>query len=133
MAARVLVVEDNPVIARLWARRLAKDGYEIEIAEDGRAARSAVSRNCPDAVLLDVMLPDMDGLTLCREWKGDSRTSEMTVICVSAFSARSDREAALAAGADSYVAKTPAAAQQLARELGLYLAGHVAHQLQVGG
>ncbi|NSW58114.1 MAG: response regulator [Armatimonadetes bacterium] len=133
MKAKVLVVEDNPVIARLWSNRLSKEGYTVEVAENGRLARAAVTKDRPDAVLLDIMLPDMDGLSLCREWKSESGFPEMVVICVSAFSARSDRDAALAAGADSYVAKTPAAAQQLVKELSLHLAERMPQHVQVGG
>ena len=103
MAVSLLVVEDNPVVAKIWQSRLSKEGYVVETAEDGHSARAAVGRRCPDAVLLDVMLPDTDGMELCREWKSDPATAGMVVVCVSAFSARADREAALASGADAVI------------------------------
>lgn len=133
MKPMVLVVEDNPVIAQLWSVRLAKEGYDVEIAQDGQGARLAVHRRRFDVVLLDVMLPDTDGLSLCRDWKANALTAAMTIICVSALSARVDRDAALEAGADAYIPKTPYAVRQLAEELSSRLHRHAAQPLVAGG
>ena len=76
MTHRVLIVEDNAFIAKLWSARLERAGYETHVAPDGRTARLEMSSWRPDAVLLDMVLPETDGLTLCREWRADPTLGE---------------------------------------------------------
>lgn len=119
---KVLIVEDNPIAARMWLNKVAGAGYEAQIAETGQQARIFVREWRPDAVLLDMLLPETDGLTLCREWKEDSATAEMRIVFVSAFHSRRDIATALEAGADGYVTKSPRAALSLVPALERVLA-----------
>ncbi len=113
MAQKVLIVEDNPITAKMWLKKVAGAGYETQVAETGQEARASVREWQPDAVLLDMFLPETDGLTLCREWKENAATAEMRIVFVSAFHSRRDIATALEAGADGYVAKSPRTALSL--------------------
>jgi CheY-like chemotaxis protein len=106
MPNRVLIVDDNPLVAKVWGMRLAKAGYETRTATDGGMARAAVADWHPDVILLDVVLPDTDGLALCCEWRNDPQTRLTKIIVISAFASRKDIDAALAAGADGYIPKS---------------------------
>jgi len=119
---RVLIVEDNPITARMWKKRLDTEGYEVAMAATGQEGRDLMSQWRPDAVLLDVLLPETDGLTMCRDWKADPETAAVSVICVSGFSSREDIKAALAAGCDGYVTKSADALPSLVAELDKALA-----------
>lgn len=119
---RVLIVEDNPIAAKMWLNKVAGAGYETQVAETGQEARVFVKEWQPDAVLLDMFLPETDGLTLCREWKEDSATADMRIVFVSAFHSRRDIATALEAGADGYVTKSPRAVLSLVPALQRVLA-----------
>jgi DNA-binding response OmpR family regulator len=128
MAHRVLIVEDNPFIAKLWSKRLEMEGYEIRLAPDGRTARLEMRGWRPDAVLLDLVLPETDGLTLCREWRADSSLAGLKVVFVSAASSRQEMLAAREAGANAFVSKSPTAASQLVAALARHLVQGVAEE-----
>ena len=117
MARKILIVEDNPVIASIWGKNVSNAGYEAKVAESGQKARELVESWSPDAVLLDVFLPETDGLTLCREWKQSPETAQMKIVFVSAFRSRRDIEAAVEAGADGYLGKSASTASELAGTL----------------
>ena len=103
--SRVLIAEDDESLRTLL--RLSIDVGELDIAEavDGEAALELARRNPPDVVLLDWMMPGVSGLDVCRALRADPRTSGAFIVIVTARSGRGDRDAALAAGADQYVAK----------------------------
>jgi len=103
--SRVLIAEDDESLRTLL--RLSVDVGELDIdeAEDGETALELARRNPPDVVLLDWMMPGVSGLEVCRALRADPRTSGALVVIVTARSGAGDRDAALAAGADRYVAK----------------------------
>jgi two-component system response regulator MprA len=110
---RVLVVEDEPAVRESLERVLRHDGFEVDVAGDGREAirRLAVVR--PDAVLLDVLLPELDGLEVCRRMRD---TGDRTpVLMLTARDGVGDRVAGLEAGADDYLPKPFALDELLAR------------------
>jgi DNA-binding response OmpR family regulator len=117
MPRKVLIVDDNPFVAKLWNRKLTDAGYLVQIAVDGMTARRAVADWRPDLVL-----PDTDGLTLCREWRGGPLGASLRVIFVSALTSRQDMDAAYEAGADGYITKSPDTAAALAAKIGQLLA-----------
>ena len=117
MASKVLIVEDNSVIARLWSGKLQKAGYETRIAADGRTARNEMQRWRPDAVLLDMVLPETDGLSLCREWRADEASKGVRIFFVSAVNSERDVHAAKEAGANGYLHKSPATAARIVNVL----------------
>jgi len=125
MDNRVLLVEDNGLIAKLWSRKLEDAGYDVHAVSDGEEARRAMRQWCPRLVLLDVWLPGVDGLTLCREWKSSAATSGTKIIFVSAFGSRRDIEAALKMGGDGYIVKSPRTASELVERVAQYLGTNV--------
>jgi diguanylate cyclase (GGDEF)-like protein len=113
--ARVLVVEDSPSQADWLKETLAHQGYRISVARDGREALRQVMSDAPDLVVLDVMLPDMDGLEVLRVIKMRSREQFVPVILISAKATLESRVAGLRIGADDFLAKPFAEAEIQAR------------------
>jgi DNA-binding response OmpR family regulator len=100
--ATILVVDDEPIVREVVARYLERDGHTIIETDDGNRARAILEGRLPDLVVLDVMLPGMDGLELCR-WIRDH--SELPVILLTARGEEADRIVGLELGADDYVTK----------------------------
>ncbi|MEY4371955.1 MAG: hypothetical protein RL219_724 [Actinomycetota bacterium] len=112
-AARVLVVEDDKAVRSSLERALRLEGYEVSVAVDGPAGLDAVAGTRPDAVVLDVMLPLLDGLSVCRQLR--QRGDRTPVLMLTARAEVSDRVAGLDAGADDYLPKPFALEELLAR------------------
>lgn len=110
---RILVVEDERAIANVLRRGLALDGYTVEIVEGGKSALEAVRDRLPDLVVLDLMLPDMDGLEVARRLRGAGE--RVPVLMLTARDGVSDRVRGLDAGADDYLVKPFALEELLAR------------------
>ena len=115
IAARVLVIDDDPAVATLLARLVAKDGYEVEIVGDGPAALAAIANRAPDVILLDVMLPGMTGFELCGRLKQDPRTRLTPVVLVTGLGDRERRIKGREAGADDFLTKPVDPEELLAR------------------
>jgi two-component system, OmpR family, response regulator MprA len=109
---RVLVIEDEPQIADLLRRGLIYEGYVVEVAPDGESGLAAARDRPPDVVLLDLMLPGMDGLTVCRRLRSAGTTP---ILILTAKDAVPDRVTGLDAGADDYVVKPFSFDELLAR------------------
>jgi two-component system, OmpR family, response regulator MprA len=112
-AQRVLVVEDDPAIARVLELELGEAGYRVEVTVAGTDGLSAMERERPDLVVLDVRLPDMDGLTVCRRARRSGH--DMPILMLTALDRVGDRVVGLDAGADDYLAKPFAIEELLAR------------------
>jgi two-component system KDP operon response regulator KdpE len=112
MSARVLIVDDEPNIIGTLAPLLRRQGYEVASAMTGRASLDAVERGKPDVIVLDLGLPDMDGVDVCAAVR---RSSTVPIIVLSARGAEGDKVRALDAGADDYVTKPFGAEELLAR------------------
>jgi DNA-binding response OmpR family regulator len=102
---RVLVVEDDRDIAELVERYLQKAGFSTEVLSSGRDALKALAERPPDLLLLDLMLPQVDGLEICRVARGNSRTAAIPIIMLTARADESERIVGLEIGADDYIAK----------------------------
>jgi len=102
MSARIIVVEDEEDIAALIKHCLQSEGYQVEVCEDGIQALDAVRRKAPDLMLLDVMLPGVDGKEVCRVIR---REHDFPVIMVSARTGEIDKVIGLEVGADDYIPK----------------------------
>ncbi|MEA2474737.1 MAG: two-component system, OmpR family, response regulator MprA [Thermoleophilaceae bacterium] len=113
MAQRILVVDDDPAVLRMLARTLRAEGYEVQAVPDGGAALAAAERHAPDSVVLDVAMPDMDGLAVCRRLRASGISAP--ILLLTARDAVADRVAGLEAGADDYLLKPFAAEELLAR------------------
>jgi DNA-binding response OmpR family regulator len=112
--AEVLVVEDEPTIAEIVCRYLARAGYSARIASDGLSAVAAVAAHPPDLLVLDIMLPGIDGLEVMRRVRADA-DRPLGVILLTAKGEEHDRIAGLRLGADDYVAKPFSPAELIAR------------------
>jgi two-component system response regulator MprA len=110
---RILVVDDEPAVRSALRRALVLEAYEVDVASDGVEALDAVTSRPPDAIVLDVMMPRLDGLETCRRLRaGGDRTP---VLMLTAMDAVSDRVGGLDAGADDYLVKPFALEELLAR------------------
>jgi two-component system response regulator MprA len=110
---RVLVVDDDPAVRESLRRSLAFNGYQVKLAADGEQALRAVADSRPDAVVLDVMMPKLDGLATCRALRAAG--DDVPVLMLTARDEVADRVAGLDAGADDYLPKPFALEELLAR------------------
>ncbi len=115
MTARVLVVDDLLPNVKLLEARLAAEYYEVLTAFDGPSALKICADGACDIVLLDVMMPGMDGFEVCRRLKSDARTAHLPVVMVTALDGQADRVRALEAGADEFLTKPVDETEVLAR------------------
>jgi len=112
---RVLLVEDNEANRDMLSRRLARRGYEISIANDGRQGIAAAQAEQPDLILMDMNLPEIDGWEATRLLKSQSTTRHIPVIALTAHAMISDRQRALEAGCDDYDTKPVELSRLLAK------------------
>ena len=122
-AATVLVVDDDGPILRMLERTLRAEGYAVTAAGGGGEALAAVERSVPDLVILDVAMPGLDGLSVCRRLRGKGLA--LPILLLTARDAVEDRVAGLDAGADDYLVKPFAAEELLARVRALHRRGRV--------
>ena len=125
---RVLVVDDDPPLQRMLARTLSAEGFSVAVAADGGAALAAVERSLPDVIVLDVAMPGMDGLAVCRRLRAKGMTTP--VLMLTARDAVPDRVRGLEAGADDYLVKPFATEELVARIHALTRRGGTAERLQ---
>jgi DNA-binding response OmpR family regulator len=112
MSARILIVDDEPAVTDLLAYNFRKVGYEILLAGDGREALKLACEATPDLILLDLMIPEVDGLDVCRELR---KTSQVPIIMITARGEEIDRVVGLELGADDYVCKPFSVRELMAR------------------
>ena len=105
MSARILVIDDIDANVRLLEAKLTADYYEVLTATDGVTGLAIAGSELPDIILLDVMMPGMDGFQVCRRLKEDPTTRHIPVVLVTALDGRADRIAGLEAGADEFLTK----------------------------
>jgi two-component system response regulator MprA len=120
--AAILVVDDDAPIRRMLDRTLTAEGYEVRCAADGGAALASIERSVPDAVVLDVSMPGLDGLEVCRRLRGKRLATP--ILLLTARDALEDRVAGLDAGADDYLVKPFAVEELSARLRALLRRGH---------
>lgn len=112
MSARILLVDDDPAVLSSLRRALEIEGYEVILAEDGETALTVTADRNPDLVLLDIMLPGIDGFTVCQRLRARSSTP---ILMLTAKDTVPDRVAGLDRGADDYLVKPFALDELLAR------------------
>jgi two-component system cell cycle response regulator len=105
MTARVLIVDDIPTNLRLLEAKLTAEYFSVQSAQSGRVALELADADPPDIILLDVMMPEMDGFEVCRRLKANPRTAPVPVVMVTALSDTEDRVKGLEAGADDFLTK----------------------------
>ena len=116
---RILVVDDDRAVTRVFDRLLGKEGYEVEIVHDGESALQAIEARAPDLVMLDVVMPGLDGFELCRRLKQNQATRLLPVVLVTGHDDRGKRIEGVNAGADDFLSKPVDSQELLARVLSL--------------
>jgi phosphate regulon transcriptional regulator PhoB len=136
VATDVLVVEDEPDIRSLIVHHLEREGFRCRTAASGGEAMARVRSSLPDLMVLDLMLPGMDGLEVCRRLRADAATAALPIIMLTAKADEIDRIVGLELGADDYLAK-PFSTKELVARVRAVLRrarpGETAHVLTVGG
>lgn len=105
MQQTILIVEDSPVNQELLSRILTKTHYRVLVAGSGEAALEQTETVLPDLIVLDIMLPGMDGYAICRQLKNDARTKDIPIIFISSLDATEDKVGAFEAGGVDYITK----------------------------
>lgn len=118
---RILVVDDEPDFASIVQGNLEKEGFEVEVAYNGVEGLEKVHANPPDAIVLDVMMPEKDGYEMCADLKGDEKYSDIPIILLTAVashvtSTRYSHADGMSTEADDYIAK-PASAEEITRSV----------------
>jgi len=118
---RILVVDDEPDFASIVQGNLEKEGFEVEVAYNGVEGLEKVHANPPDAIVLDVMMPEKNGYEMCADLKGDEKYSDIPIILLTAVashvtSTRYSHADGMSTEADDYIAK-PASAEEITRSV----------------
>jgi two-component system alkaline phosphatase synthesis response regulator PhoP len=121
MASKILVIEDDPAIARLVDYTLRHAGYEVITAANGLEGIKKAHNEAPDLVILDVMLPGMDGFEICHQLKSEPDTASLLILMFSAKAQEIDKNTGLKVGADDYLPK-PAAPAEIVNRVAKLLA-----------
>ncbi len=115
MKTRILVIDDDPAIAELVAINLEMAGYDVAQATDGIKGQALAVQLLPDLIILDLMLPKVDGFTICQRLRRDQRTSDIPILMLTALSQTQDKVEGFNAGADDYLTKPFELEEMLAR------------------
>ena len=121
----ILIIEDDPDIASLIARELHKFHYSVRIATDGQKGAAEVRQQPPDLIILDLMLPELDGWQVCRLIKADPNTKAIPILILTALGEEADRVRGLELGADDYLVKPFSLKELMARVRALLRRAHI--------
>ena len=120
IAERILIVEDNPSVLRATSYILEKEGYEVLTAVDGLEGLRMAKDDNPDLLILDVMLPGIDGFEICHSLRAESQTAHLPILMFSAKGQETDKATGLKVGADEYITK-PVAREVLLEKVTTWL------------
>ena len=123
MAHRILIADDEPNIVLALEFLMKKEGYEVQTAGDGEHALRAIEKSHPDLILLDIMMPKLDGYEVCQRIRSDPSMKDIVIIMLTAKGREVEREKGLALGADFYITK-PFSTQEVVQKVREVLAGH---------
>jgi DNA-binding response OmpR family regulator len=113
--AKILIIEDEPTLAETFAENLANESHDVLLAHDGETGLSMVRTKLPDLIVLDVMLPGLDGISICRIVRKDPNTSHIPIIMLTVRGSEVDKIVGLESGADDYLVKPVGLGELLAR------------------
>lgn len=103
---KVLIVEDNEFLASIYENKFSAEGFKVSLARDGEEALKLAKSKKPDIILLDILLPKLDGFAVLKKLKADSETKDITVILLTNLGQREDVQKGLQLGAADYLIKT---------------------------
>ena len=122
--AKLLIVEDDPLMSRMYQKIFTFEGYEVEMAGDGQEGLDKVRATKPTMVLLDVMMPKLNGLQVLEKLKADPETKDIPVVMLTNLAGEQDAEAALSKGAIKYIIKSEYEPKEVADMVKEILAGY---------
>jgi len=129
--AKILITEDDPLMSRLYQKIFTFEGHEVETAENGEVGLEKVRSYKPDIILLDVMMPKMNGLQVLEKLKLDPETKSIPVIMLTNLAGQQDAETALSKGAVKYIVKSEHEPKEIADIVKEVLAGYTRNQVPV--
>jgi len=118
---RVLIVEDDQMIASMYKTKFEADGFECLMASDGPKGLEMAKKEKPDLVMLDVMLPQLDGFSILKEIKGDSKTKNIPVIMLTNLGTEEDKTKGQKMGAIDYLVKASLTPAEISKKIKEYL------------
>lgn len=121
---KILVVEDDPITAKLTARLLQRAGYEVTVAHDAPEALTFIAEQRPDLIILDVMLPSMNGYEICRMLRSEADMKQLPILMFTALDRPGEQRQGFQAGADAYLTK-PVHSQELLNQVRSLLLGNL--------
>lgn len=117
---KILIIEDDPFLSEMYAIKLSQDNFQVEIAVDGKEGLKKIQSYKPDLILLDIVLPKMDGFEILKKLKQDPKLKKIPVILLTNLGQKNEVEKGLALGADEYIIKahfTPTAVVAKVKEI----------------
>jgi len=123
MAHRILIADDEPNIVLALEFLMKKEGYEVQTVSDGEEALRTIEKSPPDLILLDIMMPNLDGYEVCQRIRSDPSMKDIVIIMLTAKGREVEREKGLALGADFYITK-PFSTREVVQKVREVLAGH---------
>jgi DNA-binding response OmpR family regulator len=123
MAHRILIADDEPNIVLALEFLMKKEGYEVQTVSDGEEALRTIEKSPPDLILLDIMMPKLDGYEVCQRIRSDPSMKDIVIIMLTAKGREVEREKGLALGADFYITK-PFSTREVVQKVREVLAGH---------
>jgi len=104
--AKILIIEDDPLMSRLYKKIFTFEGYDVDVASDGEEGLKAVSTSKPTLILLDIMMPKMNGMEVLERLKTSDDTKKIPVVVLTNLAGEKDAEVALSKGAIKYIVKS---------------------------
>ena len=129
--SKILIVEDDPLMSRLYERVFKFEGYEVDVAMNGREGLEKVRAFAPSIIVLDIMMPEMNGLEVLDKLKADPDTKKIPVVVLTNLAGSQDSEAALFKGAVKYIVKSEYEPKSIANMIKEVLAGYTRNEIPV--
>jgi len=127
--SKILIVEDDPLMARLYEKVFKFEGYEVDVAGNGREGLEKVHSGKPTLVVLDIMMPEMNGLEVLDKLKADPDTKTIPVVVLTNLAGGQDADAALTKGAVKYIVKSEYEPKAIANMIKEILAGYTRNEV----
>ena len=127
--AKILIIEDDPLMSRMYQKIFSFEGYEVDIANNGMDGLEKVRSQKPDLILLDIMMPKMNGLEVLSKLKSDPETKSLPVVILTNLAGEKDAETAMSKGAVKYIVKSEYEPKQVANMVKEVLAGYTREEV----
>ena len=127
--ARILIIEDDPLMSRMYQKIFTFEGYEVDLADNGADGLEKVRSQKPNLILLDIMMPKMNGLEVLSKLKSDPETKALPVVILTNLAGEKDAETAMSKGAVKYIVKSEYEPKQVANMVKEVLAGYTREEV----